>query len=166
MKDNGDDLSDVYLRSNSQEWTELPCGCQVKLTDTLRNMQESKAVEFTARPICQTHKDDKESLEELINEMVDVGMSHYGFDHGYGFDPQITDGDCPICMNWIPNNSERGSNMGATSRFDNETQICSSCGNIEGLIHQDVIDKFPDGISFEGWTIIVNSVKGTGEVKK
>ena len=91
MKDNGDDLSDVYLRSNSQEWTELPCGCQVKLADTLTNMQKSKAAEFIARPICQTHKDDKESLEKLINEMVNVGMSHYGFDHGCGFDPQITD---------------------------------------------------------------------------
>ena len=32
--------------------------------------------------------------------------------------------------------------------------------------NQDVIDKFPDGISFEGWTILVNGIKGTGEVKK
>ena len=44
------------------------------------------------------------------------------------------DGDCPICMNWIPTNDKKGEYPGAMSRFDNDTEICSACGTGEAMM--------------------------------
>lgn len=40
---------------------------------------------------------------------------------------------CPRCLGGIPNDLERGAYPGALSRTDNETEICSECGMLEGL---------------------------------
>lgn len=45
---------------------------------------------------------------------------------------------CPRCGGAIPNNEQPGAYMGAVSRTDNSTEICSSCGSEEAL--QDLID--------------------------
>ena len=41
---------------------------------------------------------------------------------------------CPICLGGIPNDENKGEYPGATSRFDNKTEICSECGTREALI--------------------------------
>lgn len=41
---------------------------------------------------------------------------------------------CPRCGGPIPNAEHEGEYPGATSRWDNKTEICSKCGNEEGLI--------------------------------
>lgn len=40
---------------------------------------------------------------------------------------------CPICKGFIPNNEQPGAYMGAISRVDNKTEICSQCGRDEAL---------------------------------
>lgn len=39
----------------------------------------------------------------------------------------------PSCDGFIPNNETPGAYPGALSRRDNETEICSACGNLEAL---------------------------------
>lgn len=40
---------------------------------------------------------------------------------------------CPRCSGGIPNNADRGRYVGALSRTDNETIVCSQCGHDEAL---------------------------------
>jgi hypothetical protein len=40
---------------------------------------------------------------------------------------------CPRCKGGIPSNERRGAYMGAISRRDNSTEICSDCGNAEAM---------------------------------
>lgn len=40
---------------------------------------------------------------------------------------------CPRCLGGIPNDTHRGLYVGALSRTDNKTMICSSCGTHEAL---------------------------------
>jgi hypothetical protein len=40
---------------------------------------------------------------------------------------------CPKCAGYIPNNKTPGAYMGAISRRDNLTEICSACGTMEAL---------------------------------
>lgn len=40
---------------------------------------------------------------------------------------------CPNCGGYIPNNETPGAYMGALSRRDNETEICSDCGTREAM---------------------------------
>jgi len=41
---------------------------------------------------------------------------------------------CPSCDGFIPNNETPGAYMGAISRKDNKTEICSACGTREALL--------------------------------
>ena len=40
---------------------------------------------------------------------------------------------CPRCFGFIPNNENPGAYMGAISRRDNKTEICSACGTNEAM---------------------------------
>lgn len=41
---------------------------------------------------------------------------------------------CPRCQDsWIPNNLTPGAYIGALSRADNKTEICSACGEDEAM---------------------------------
>lgn len=40
---------------------------------------------------------------------------------------------CPRCLGGIPNDLRRGEYIGAISRTDNKTEICSACGTSEAL---------------------------------
>lgn len=40
---------------------------------------------------------------------------------------------CPRCTHFIPSDISPGSHIGAISRIDNLTEICSSCGTDEAL---------------------------------
>lgn len=40
---------------------------------------------------------------------------------------------CPDCGGYIPNNETPGAYMGALSRRDNATEICSPCGKREAM---------------------------------
>jgi len=40
---------------------------------------------------------------------------------------------CPDCGGYIPNNDTPGAYPGALSRRDNETEICSECGQREAF---------------------------------
>lgn len=42
-------------------------------------------------------------------------------------------GPCPRCGGGVPNDEARGEYPGALSRFDNETYICSQCGQNEAF---------------------------------
>ena len=50
---------------------------------------------------------------------------------------------CPRCDGFIPNDKDAGRYAGALSRLDNETEICSSCGEVEAL-EQMVYGKIYD----------------------
>lgn len=47
--------------------------------------------------------------------------------------PMFEEFRCPTCDGYIPNNAQPGAYMGALSRRDNETEICSACGTDEAL---------------------------------
>lgn len=40
---------------------------------------------------------------------------------------------CPRCGGYIPNNQAPGEYIGAMSRTDNQTEICSACGTEEAM---------------------------------
>jgi hypothetical protein len=58
---------------------------------------------------------------------------------------------CPRCLGYIPNNETPGAYVGALSRSDNETEICSQCGQDEAFAQMagyDLDDEkwpIPDG---------------------
>jgi hypothetical protein len=41
--------------------------------------------------------------------------------------------NCPRCDHYIPSDENPGAYVGAISRTDNETEICSACGTAEAL---------------------------------
>lgn len=55
---------------------------------------------------------------------------------------QLDEHTCPRCLGGIPNNLQRGEYVGALSRTDNKTEICSECGQLEAME-----DFFGDGIT-------------------
>lgn len=85
-------------------------------------------------------------FENLLNVRVDEIDTNntYGVDYVEAL--QITsllEHDCPRCFHGIPNDVERGQYAGALSRIDNETMICSDCGNAEALIEFDkTLEKY------------------------
>lgn len=40
---------------------------------------------------------------------------------------------CPRCGHQIPNDQAPGAHVGALSRTDNHTEVCSACGTEEGI---------------------------------
>ena len=46
---------------------------------------------------------------------------------------------CPSCDGYIPNNITPGAYVGAISRKDNKTEICSACGLVEAMADFEVI---------------------------
>lgn len=40
---------------------------------------------------------------------------------------------CPRCAGFIPSNERPGAYRGALSRTDNETEVCSACGDVESF---------------------------------
>lgn len=42
---------------------------------------------------------------------------------------------CPRCGGGVPNDLDRGKYPGALSRLDNETEICSGCGQNEAMFN-------------------------------
>jgi hypothetical protein len=45
----------------------------------------------------------------------------------------MSDNDCPRCGHKIPNDKTPGAYIGALSRFDNQTIVCSACGVDEAM---------------------------------
>lgn len=41
---------------------------------------------------------------------------------------------CPRCSNFIPSNENPGAYPGGISRYDNETELCSSCCTDEAMV--------------------------------
>lgn len=46
---------------------------------------------------------------------------------------QLEKHTCPRCLGGIPNDLQKGEYVGAISRTDNKTEICSGCGTDEAL---------------------------------
>ena len=62
---------------------------------------------------------------------------------------------CPRCGGYIPNNDTPGAYMGAISRVDNETEICSACGTEEAM--QQFTAKSADAATpVEDWPVESN----------
>jgi len=82
---------------------------------------------------------------------------------------------CPICDGAIPNEEQEGEYPGATSRFDNKTEICSACGTAEALMEailrsdphdndQPLSVRFQDDGDWDGWRGCVLIQRGILEV--
>ena len=101
-----------------------------------------------------TRSDGGVNLEMGINDEVVRG--NFNMDIKDTEMDDCTDGDCPICMNWIPTNDKKGEYPGAMSRFDRDedepTEICSACGTAEGFIlfHLGDDDELRDAMC-EDW---------------
>jgi hypothetical protein len=50
---------------------------------------------------------------------------------------------CPRCGGFIPSNARPGEYLGALSRVDNATEVCSDCGTEEALVALFPIEKWP-----------------------
>lgn len=48
---------------------------------------------------------------------------------------------CPRCGGFIPNDDQPGAYPGALSRTDNQTEVCSSCGQREAMEQFGGVDK-------------------------
>lgn len=64
---------------------------------------------------------------------------------------------CPRCLGGIPNNEQRGEYIGALSRADNTTEICSDCGTEEAMLDYMGLtltgpDKWPLKPALTSWT--------------
>lgn len=67
--------------------------------------------------------------EHGANVIEDDGDVAYFFSE----DIVAASGPCPRCGGGIPNNATPGKYVGALSRVDNKTEICSSCGTNEAM---------------------------------
>lgn len=56
---------------------------------------------------------------------------------------------CPRCGGWIPSNENPGAHVGALSRSDNVTEICSLCGVEEALLVFGA-----QGVVLEQWPVV------------
>lgn len=59
---------------------------------------------------------------------------------------------CPRCHGAVPNNDSPGAYIGALSRTDNNTEICSPCGELEAL--EDYVHGSP--MPQQDWLINVS----------
>lgn len=50
---------------------------------------------------------------------------------------------CPRCLGYIPSNTFAGEYLGAISRIDNKTEICSDCGTEEAILALVKIEEWP-----------------------
>lgn len=50
---------------------------------------------------------------------------------------------CPRCLGFIPRNEKPGQYIGALSRMDNQTEVCSECGTEEALVALIAIEEWP-----------------------
>lgn len=75
---------------------------------------------------------------------------------------------CPICEGYIPSDERPGAYPGATSRYDNKTEICSACGTTEAVgpmilgdelyVLRDEAEEFTDD-PWEIWCYIMANAK-------
>jgi hypothetical protein len=56
---------------------------------------------------------------------------------------------CPRCRGFIPSNSRPGAYMGAISRIDNKTEVCSDCGTEEALLLLASSENWPVYLYFD-----------------
>jgi hypothetical protein len=78
----------------------------------------------------------------LLNVRVAEIDSHNTYSIRYVEALEITsllEHDCPRCFRSIPNEVSRGQYAGALSRIDNETEICSDCGNFEASVDYEQV---------------------------
>jgi hypothetical protein len=136
--------------SKTKKWELAPCGCQYRFSDPLSQEEDGSGqipLDLRLTEDC-TEEHTYESLNEHLQEAALVGITAMRDDR--------TDGDCPICMNWIPTNDKKGEYPGAMSRFDRDedepTEICSACGTAEGFIlfHLGDDDELRDAMC-EDW---------------
>ena len=114
--------------------------------------------------LCDIHINDSDALQEEVDKIMKLGITLMGFD------ADIPDGDCPMCLNWIPNNKQRGIHDGAISRYDNETEICSACGTMEAMVGIQIDNGDGDHIwekanTIEEWIILLNAIREIDEVR-
>ena len=57
---------------------------------------------------------------------------------------------CPRCLGYIPSNERPGAYIGAMSRADNATMVCSACGTEEAML--DFANGEPTPI--EQWPVV------------
>ena len=151
----------------------LDCGCDFVMETKLKPDQQAAKAQAILSPDCTLQHTQGEAHAYLLKQIQEAAQKHAGttgvISSGDGavsisltnsddqmalgieaFDYDLTDGDCPICMNWIPTNSERGEHSGALSRFDDSTEICSACGTAETMLDLQLGDfkdaELSDGI--------------------
>jgi hypothetical protein len=130
-------------------------------------IQDAGDFKLDINPECKMHH-DPESLHNFVNSGALDG--HPFFDgNGDGLSAKLeheeavddcTDGDCPICMNWIPTNDKKGEYSGAMSRFnrdrDEPTEICSACGTAEAMMELSLVGFEDADLSdtiYDDWTL-------------
>lgn len=151
----------------------LDCGCGFIMETKLNPDQQAARAQAMVSPDCTLQHTEGEAHTYLLQRIQKAAHNHpetkgvtYGDDGAVSialtnsndqmaldieaFDYDLTDGDCPICMNWIPSNDKRGEHSGALSRFDNDTEICSACGTAESMLDLQLGDfkdaELSDGI--------------------
>jgi hypothetical protein len=85
--------------------------------------------------ISQTYKWSVYDGFEWDEPLVGI-TSNWDFDRLVNGKPKLNhDGHpiCPKCNGLIPNDAEPGAYIGALSRRDNRTEICSNCGVVEAM---------------------------------
>ena len=66
---------------------------------------------------------------------------------------------CPRCMGGIPNDSCRGEYPGALSRTDNQTYVCSQCGQQEALEQFHFGSPLPQSL-WQAITAVTDYIRG------
>ena len=135
------------MAESEKEWTRIQCGCSYRITGLLDKKDDgsgSMPMDLELNPDCPVNHDAK-ALQDTLHDALRSGLGILV--HG-----DMTDGDCPICLNWIPNNDEKGEYPGAMSRFDDEIEVCSGCGGAEAMLQYNTATKQID----EGLVMAMN----------
>lgn len=108
-------------------------------SDVAEKAREISAIEWSAEHFTNLAEYSR-ALAEIIGHSTRVKPVIETLDGAYPvkfvdaleieFDDEHT---CPRCKGGIPNDARRGEYMGALSRRDNETIICSACGDAEAM---------------------------------
>jgi len=97
---------------------------------------------------CMSGDDAVATLSNLIDQARDL------------LKPNPYAGNCPRCGGLMPNARHPGQYIGALSRWDNKTYVCSDCGEEEALLQWAAYEENPRMASRPAIQQVVHPIHG------
>lgn len=90
--------------------------------------------------------------------MDDIDVSDAPFEYNTSLNEWLEKNQCPRCGHFIPNDLQPGAYMGALSRWDNATEVCSPCGQVEAMLQWGTDDKRLSADHVDWYALLVKDI--------